>query len=212
MTDSTYVDTATAALLMLAEGAVNADHAAAFAPDLPVVSVHGWPVPIGQVPAGQWPMLVIHRVSEAAQPESEYDFNTTAQFRIEYWQPPTGADRMALRWASLHAIWRTILIAFQGGMHLSVSSGASVLAQAGIRAKLGSTSSATYSIGNVDGGQCPHFIAQMRFEEAIEREVGVLDVDGLPNFITSHLAITLPDSTVDDEPIEQTITLDGFAP
>lgn len=210
MSLDSFVDTRVAALLMLATGAANADHAAAAGEDV-VVGAVGAPFDLGLLGATKLPALFVYRQNRAGKEESQFDLNTTSTFIVDYWLPNTPLDRIALRWPLLDKVWLSIAKAFQGGMHPDVSNGAQVLRQAGLRAEVGG-SRADYSRGLSEGGVYPFFRAAFRFYEEGSDDVGVTDVADLPAFLALYSDWLLPGATPTTPTIDHTIHLSGYPP
>lgn len=205
-----FTDAPLAALLMLAQGAANADLAATAGEDVVSVAI-GAPLALQNIGQNNLPALLIYRDTTAGYEQSQFVLNGASGFVIEYWAPVCPDYKMVTRWPLLRAVWTSITKALQGGMHPSVSSGAQVLRQAGLRAELGSTTTAAYRWGQSDGGRYPYFRAGMRFYEEFSTDVGVTDVDGLDDWLTAQTTIELPGNTATTPDVAQTITLDGYS-
>lgn len=210
MSLDSFVDTQVAALLMLATGAANADHAATAGEDV-VVGAVGAPFDPGLLGATKLPALFVYRQNQAGKEESQFDLNTTSTFIVDYWAPLTPLERVPLRWPLLKKVWLSIAKAFQGGMHPDVSSGAQVLRQAGLRAEVGG-SRVDYSRGLNDGGVYPFFRSAFRFYEEGSDAVGVTDVADLSAFLALYSDWLLPGATDTTPTIDHTIHLSGYPP
>lgn len=208
MSLDSFTDTQVAALLMLATGAANADHAATAGEDV-VVGVVGAPFEPGMLGMTKLPALFVYRQNQAGKEESQFDLNTTSTFIVDYWAPLTPLERIPLRWPLLKKVWLSIAKAFQGGMHPDVSNGAQVLRQAGLRAEVGG-GRVDYSRGLSEGGVYPFFRAAFRFYEEGADDVGVTVVHGLSPFLEAYSQWLLPDATPTSPTIEQTISLEGY--
>lgn len=210
MSLDSFTDTQVAALLMLATGAANADLQATAGEPVVKASI-GAPIDIPNVGQGNLPALFIYRLDSSGKEESQYELNAYSTFAIEYWAPLCPADKMITRWPLLRAVWASVAKALQGGMHPSVSSGAYVLEQAGLRAELGPGTTASFRRGASDGGFYPFFSGRMRFYEEIATDVGVTDIEGLDLFLRMHTVTLLPGATATTPAVPtQVITLGGY--
>ena len=209
MSLDSFVDARIEALLMLAQGAANADLAATAGEDVIKVTV-GAPLDLAHVGQGNLPALFIFRTDASAKDESQYVLNAFSTFAVEYWAPLCPHDRMIARWPLLHAVWGSIAKAFQGGMHASVSAGAPVLTQAGLRMELGATATVSYRRGANDGGFYPFFSSRFRFYEEIATDVGVSDIMGLDLFLRSRMTLDMPGATATTPVIVLNQTLPGY--
>ena len=210
MSLDSFTDTQVAALLMLATGAANADHAATAGEDVVVGAVPA-PFDLGLLGATKLPALFVYRLNRAGKEESQFDLNTASTFVVDYWLPATPLQRIPLRWPLLDKVWISIAKAFQGGMHASVSSGAQVLLQAGLRAEVGGAR-VDYSRGLSEGGVYPFFRSSFRIYEEGADDVGVTDVADLPAFLALYSDWLLPGATPTTPQIDHTIYLSGYPP
>lgn len=200
-----HVDT----LRMLAMGAANADLEATAGEPVVKVSV-GAPLDLAHVGQGNLPALFIYRLDSTEKEESQYELNEFSEFAIEYWAPLCPHDKMQARWPLLRHVWLSVCKALQGGRHESVSSGAMVLEQAGLRAEVGPSTRVSYRRGASDGGFYPFFSGRMRFYEEGATDVGAVDIEGLDLFLRMQTTLELPDATATSPIIVQNIRLHGY--
>lgn len=210
MSLDSFTDTQIATLLMLATGAANADHQTT-AGEPVVVGAVGAPFDIGMLGMAKLPALFIYRPNGTTRAQSQFDVNADSVFVVDYWLPATPLMRIPERWPLLRKVWLTIAAAFQGGMHASVSNGAQVLRQAGLRTDVGGHR-VDYSRGLSDGGVYPFFRATFRIYEEGSDVVGVTDVADLPAFVELYSEWMRPDATATTPSQDHTIYLHGYPP
>lgn len=204
-----FQDVRVNALLMLASGAANADLQETAGESVVKVGVSA-PIDIDVVGAGNLPALYVYRTAATLKEETQFVLNAYSTFAVEYWAPLCPRDKMLRRWPLLWHVWASIAKALQGGMHPQVSGGAPVLAQAGLRAELGNTTTVQFRRGASDGGFYPFFSASMRFYEEVAVDVGVADIEGMDLFLRLRTDWRLPGADGDTPEVASLLWLDGY--
>lgn len=204
-----FTDVAVATLLMLCKGAADADLNATIGGPA-VETVLGYP-PGTSVPAGSFPLLLIYRQGETAQEQGATRYVPQTTFAIQYVASNAVDQNVGPRWPLLPRVWWSMIKALQQGYHPSVSSGAEVMAQAGLRLQLGATSRVTYQRLPGTEAVFPSFSATIACDEFVSDSITCTDVDDLPAFLEMHTTLTTADATATTPDLTQTVSLDGYS-
>lgn len=203
-----FTDVSVSTLLMLCKGAADADLLATIGGPA-VETVIGYP--IINVPVGSYPVLAISRQIENGQDQGFTRWNPITTFDVRYIAPVCGEDRIPARWPLLHHVWWSMIAAVQQGYHASVSSGAKVMSQAGLRLMLTSANRVTYQRLTGTEGVFPSFAASFACEEAVDNTIGCEDVAGLPDFLTLVTTLSPAEATATTPTLDQTVSLTGYS-
>lgn len=203
-----FTDVSVSTLLMLCKGAADADLLATIGgPAVERVIGH----PVLNVPAGGYPVLMIHRASEIGMEQGQTRWNPLTTFEIRYIAPVTTDTNISARWPLLHRVWWSMIAAMQQGYHPSVSSGAKVMSQSGLTMILGEGARVVYQrLPGDTGGVYPSFVASVQMSEAVDDTIGTVDVDDLDAFLALHTTLAPSDATATTPDLEQTVTLPGY--
>lgn len=137
-----------------------------------VVGVITWPIPVGLIPAGRLPALVVSRESDREEGAVLEETSEVASIRIEYYAPVTPLDRVELRWPTLRRVWRHCLMTLRLGYDERVANGERLLAGAGFDVPAAVTGTARYLTAPIEGSVVPYLQATVSM-----RSSGTFDWD-----------------------------------
>lgn len=166
-----------AAMLTLAQGAVNANLRAALGVDA-IVKVTGHPIPIEIVSTLKLPILSIHRQVLGQRRRGSMPWRNgyeRAELVIEYITTPTPLDKLDTRWPLLRLVWRELLLVLQTGHHVDVGGNAPIMELAGVVAL--DLARATARCGFVEGESTvfPRFVGNLAMEHEHAADLTKLD-------------------------------------
>lgn len=120
--------------------------------------VYKWPVQIGLVPNLQFPCLAVYVPNERQERSGHFDDIRATTYRVDYYAPTTGIDRIELRWPLLRAVWTLCLTRLRVGYDPEVNDGENIR-EVGLEAPSPVVGAVTYQTAQTDSGVVPSFFA-----------------------------------------------------